>query len=247
MGAMVIMKYLERDTVPAAALLAPVPPHGLFPSSLMLALGRPGLFSELNSLMSSGKASVDAMQGALFAGPLPVEQLLDYYGRFQRESQRAIWDMTLFNLPLAWLMNRPPLIALLAERDALFPLEQSRSGFTAIGMRTEVLADMGHAVMLERGWQRAADRIIGWLGEQSLWQRSGLTPPGSAPGRGRCRNRMISSVRSCGSKGLCWLPTTRFIHCMFCSMRSTTAGHCCAVWRCGSGNTWHCLQASRND
>jgi hypothetical protein len=35
-------------------------------------------------------------------------------------------------------------------------------------MRTEVLADMGHAVMLERGWQRAADRIIGWLGEQPL-------------------------------------------------------------------------------
>jgi non-heme chloroperoxidase len=168
MGAMVIMKYLERETVPAAALLAPVPPHGLFPSSLMLALGRPGLFSELNSLMSSGKASVDAMQSALFAGPLPVEQLLDYYGRFQRESQRAIWDMTLFNLPLAWRMNRPPLLALLAERDALFPLEQSRSGFTAVGMRTEVLEGMGHAVMLERGWQVAADRVIGWLGEQSL-------------------------------------------------------------------------------
>ena len=166
MGAMVVMKHLERETAPAAVLLAPVPPQGLFPSSLMLALGRPGLFAELNSLLSSGSASVEAMQSALFAGPLPVEQLLDYYRRFQRESQRAIWDMTLFNLPLAWRMNRPPLLALLAERDMLFPLEGSRAGFAAIGVRAEVLEDTGHAVMLDRGWRRAAERIIGWLGEQ---------------------------------------------------------------------------------
>ena len=166
MGAMVIMKHLERETAPAAALIAPVPPQGLFPSSLMLALGRPGLFAELNGLMSRGTASVEAMQSALFYGPLPVEQLLDYYSRFQRESQRAIWDMTLFNLPLAWRMHRPPLIALLAERDALFPLEASRAGFTAIGVQAEVVEDTGHAVMLDRGWRRAADRVIGWLAEQ---------------------------------------------------------------------------------
>jgi non-heme chloroperoxidase len=166
MGAMVIMKHLERESAPAAALVAPVPPHGLFPSSFMLALGRPGLFGELNGLMARGTASVGAMQSALFAGPLPAEQLLDYYGRFQRESQRAIWDMTLFNLPLAWRMNRPPMIALLAARDALFPVEASRAGFAAIGVRAEVLDDVGHAVMLDRGWQRAADRIVGWLEEQ---------------------------------------------------------------------------------
>jgi non-heme chloroperoxidase len=163
MGAMVIMKYLERETVPAAALLAPVPPQGLLPASLALALGRPGLFAEMNSMMTRGQASLEAMHKALFAGPLPADRLLDYYGRFQRESQRAIWDMTLFNLPLAWLMSRPPLLALLAERDALFPLEQSRAGFAAIGVRTEVLDEMGHAVMLEPAWQRAADRVIGWL------------------------------------------------------------------------------------
>jgi non-heme chloroperoxidase len=167
MGAMVIMKYLERETVPAAALLAPVPPQGLFPASLALALGRPGLFAELNSMLTRGEASVEALQQALFAGPLPVERLLAYYGRFQRESQRAIWDMTVLNLPVAWLMNRPPLVALLAERDALFPLAQSQTGFAAIGVRTEVLDELGHAVMLEAGWQRAADRVIGWLAKRS--------------------------------------------------------------------------------
>jgi len=114
-------------------------------------------------MMTRGEASVEALQQALFGGPLPIERLMAYYGRFQRESQRAIWDMTLLNLPVAWLMNRPPLLALLAERDALFPLAQSRAGFAAIGVRTEVLEEVGHAVMLETGWQRAADRVIGWL------------------------------------------------------------------------------------
>jgi len=52
---------------------------------------------------------------------------------------------------------------LLAERDALFPVAQSRLGFAAIGVRTEVLEELGHAVILEPGWQRAADRLIHWL------------------------------------------------------------------------------------
>jgi hypothetical protein len=55
------------------------------------------------------------------------------------------------------------MLVLLAERDALFPLEQSRTGFAAIGLRTEVLEEVGHAVVLEPGWQRAADRLVRWL------------------------------------------------------------------------------------
>ncbi len=163
MGAAVVMKYLERAAAPAAALLAPVPPHGLLPASLALALSQPSLFAELNALLAGGAASLEALHKALFAGPMPAERLLAYHRRFQRESSRAIWDLTLFDLPPSWRMRRPPMLVLLAERDALFPLEPSRSGFAAIGLRAEVLDELGHAVMLEPGWQRAADRLIHWL------------------------------------------------------------------------------------
>jgi non-heme chloroperoxidase len=163
MGAAVVMKYLERASAPAAALLAPVPPHGLLPPSFALALSQPGLFAELNALLGNGQASVEALHKALFAGPMPAEKLVAYHRRFQRESRRAIWDLTLFDLPRAWRMRRPPMLVLLAERDALFPLGQSRTAFAAVGLRTDVLAELGHAVMLEPGWQRAADRLIRWL------------------------------------------------------------------------------------
>jgi non-heme chloroperoxidase len=163
MGAMVVMKYLERAAAPAAALVAPVPPHGLLPASLTLAFAQPALLAELNALLATGRASMTAMHRALFAGPLPAAKLAEYYPRFQSESQRAIWDMTLFDLPALWRMHRPPMLVLLAERDALFPLAQSRAGFAAIGLRTETLADVGHAVVLEPGWQGAAERLLRWL------------------------------------------------------------------------------------
>lgn len=166
MGAMVVMKYLERAAVPAAALLAPVPPQGLFSASLSLALARPGLFAELNGLFARGRVPLDAMYKALFSGAVPADKLLEYSARFQSESPRAIWDMTFFDLPQAWRMRRAPMLALLAGCDALFPRDQSLAAFAAFGLAAEVLDDMGHAVMLEPAWQCAADRVLEWLGER---------------------------------------------------------------------------------
>ena len=67
-------------------------------------------------------------------------------------------------LPQAWRLSKPPMLVMAAERDALFPLAQTRMGFAAMGCEVETLAGTGHAVMLDRGWQRAADRVIEWLG-----------------------------------------------------------------------------------
>jgi non-heme chloroperoxidase len=163
MGGFVIQKYLEQERVPAAVLMAPVPPQGLLPSQLNLAFGNPHLFAEMNAVMSSGRASPDAMRKALFAGPVDVERMRDYYHRTQPESQRAIWDMTLFSLPRVWQMSKPPMVLLAAERDALFPLEQMRIAANTLGCPMEVFPGMGHAMMLEAAWQKAADYIIGWL------------------------------------------------------------------------------------
>lgn len=163
MGGFVIQRHLEQATVPAAVLLAPVPAQGLLPSQLNLAFGNPHLFAEMNAVMSTGRGSAEALQRALFAGPIEVERMRAYYRRTQPESQRAIWDMTLFALPRPWLMAKPPTLLIAGEKDALFPLEQMRIGAGLIGCPIEVLAGLGHAMMLEAAWQRVADRIIAWL------------------------------------------------------------------------------------
>jgi pimeloyl-ACP methyl ester carboxylesterase len=163
MGAMVVMKYLERAAARAAALLAPIPPQGLWPATLTLALSKPCMFLEMNGLLSSGRVSPDAIHRALFAGPMPRERVVGYYRRLQRESSRVIWDMMFFDLPCAWRIHRPPTLVLLADRDRLFPLEQSRVAFAAFGLGSEVLNRVGHAIVLDAGWQQAADRVLGWL------------------------------------------------------------------------------------
>ncbi|MBI2960558.1 MAG: alpha/beta fold hydrolase, partial [Betaproteobacteria bacterium] len=94
MGGFVAQKYLERAALPGAVLLASVPPQGLLNASLNLALLRPKLFSELNGLISEGRASLEAMRESLFAGPVALDRLTLYYRLMQPESPRAIWDMT---------------------------------------------------------------------------------------------------------------------------------------------------------
>jgi pimeloyl-ACP methyl ester carboxylesterase len=163
MGAMVVMKYLERAAARAAVLLAPIPPQGLWPATLTLALSRPCMFIAMNGLLSGGRVPPAVIHRALFAGPMSRERAVAYYRRFQRESPRAIWDMMFFDLPCIWRMRRPPTLVLLADRDRLFPLEQSRAAFALFGLGTEILNRVGHAVVLDAGWQQAADRVLGWL------------------------------------------------------------------------------------
>lgn len=163
MGGFVAQKYVEDAPVPGMALLAPVPPQGLFASQLKLVLENPTLFAELNTLLSHGSASPAAMHKALFSGAVDADRLDAWFRRTQPESQRAIWDMTLFALPGLWRQNRPPLLWLAAENDALMSIEQMRIGAGMLGSSVEVMPGLGHAMMLDVGWQVVADRLITWL------------------------------------------------------------------------------------
>jgi len=164
MGGLVAQKYLERAALPAIVLVASVPPHGLMPASVSLALLKPQLINELNGLLFTGRASLEAMRQALFAGPIAVDRLSRYHTLMQPESPRVIWDMTFFDLPQLWRIRMPPLLVLGAERDVMVTPQQVGLCAQAYGARAEIFPGMGHAMMLDVGWQKVADRIIGWLG-----------------------------------------------------------------------------------
>jgi pimeloyl-ACP methyl ester carboxylesterase len=166
MGGLLAQKYLERESLPAVVLVAPVPPHGLLSASLSLALLKPDLLNELNGLLYTGRTSLEAMREALFSGPIAAERLSRYYMLMQPESPRVIWDMTFFDLPQPWRIRVPPLLVLGAERDVMVPPQQVESCARTYGTQAEIFAGMGHAMMLDAGWQKVADRIIGWLGER---------------------------------------------------------------------------------
>jgi non-heme chloroperoxidase len=164
MGGLVVQKYLERAPVPAAVLMASVPPQGLLSASLTLAMQTPDLFRDMNSVFLGGRASAESLRQVLFAQPIGVDALQRYHRLMQAESQRAIWDMALFDLPHRWRMQLPPLLVLGAELDSLIPAQFAKATADYYGTKYEIFPGMGHGMMLESGWESVARRILAWIG-----------------------------------------------------------------------------------
>lgn len=169
MGGFVVQKYLERYAAPAAVLMCSVPPQGLVASALGMLFKHPGLLTDLHRQMTGRQVSLDSLRAALFAQPVAVTDLTRWYRMAQPESQRAIWDMTLFNLPRPRqvLQNLPEGSASLlvqgAELDTIIPA--SLVEMTARSYDTNALLyhGMGHGLMLEADWRRPAQDIVAWL------------------------------------------------------------------------------------
>jgi len=168
MGGMVVQKYLEQANARAVVLMASVPPQGLWASAIGLAFKKPGLLGDLNRLLGGGKVPLDTLREALFFEPVPLERLKHYYEGMQAESHRAIWDMTLFNLPHITRMHRPPMLVLGAEHDHLVPASMVEMTGRSYGVEAEVFAGMGHGMMLERSWRKVAGRIGQWLAAEGI-------------------------------------------------------------------------------
>ena len=172
MGALVVQKAIEKvKDIPAMVLACPVPSYGLLPSTFSLAFSKPALFSGLNTVASGGRASAQVLGEVLFAGIPEPERLERCYRRMQRESRRALLDMSGWSLTmpwLAWSKSRTPTLVLGAEHDALIPAAQAQGVGNLLNAEYRLLPGLGHAIMLDAGWESAAREILGWLEKQGL-------------------------------------------------------------------------------
>ncbi|GAB4164950.1 MAG: alpha/beta hydrolase [Rhodocyclaceae bacterium] len=168
MGGMVVQKYLEGSKAAAAVLMASVPPQGLWGSAVGLAFRKPDLLRSLNGLLTGGRVAAQALREAMFRQPIDEQKLAEYHRRMQPESCRAIWDMTLFDLPRPLHMHRPPLLVLGADHDALIPPALVEMTASTYGVEAVIVPGMGHGMMLESGWRAPAARILDWLTSQGL-------------------------------------------------------------------------------
>jgi len=163
MGGFVVQKALERHDAPAAALICSVPPQGLVAAQFHLLLQKPQLFLEINQIMGGGQPSFGTLRDALFAQDVSDQVLNDFLERMQTESQRALWDMSMFNLPLLPILKRPPMLVLGAEKDILVPAFLVQATARTYGLPDRIFHDMGHAVTHERKWPLVAATLRDWL------------------------------------------------------------------------------------
>jgi pimeloyl-ACP methyl ester carboxylesterase len=162
MGGMVVQKILHRRPVPAAVLLAPVPPHGLLGSLLSIALTDPQLYCELAWTVPDG-----AVRRALFSRDRRSGdgEVQGYLERFQPESKLVVLDLLGLDLPPSLPRLELPVLVLGAEQDGFLPAFSGALEATARTYRTraEVFPAMAHVMMLDRGWEAVARRILDWL------------------------------------------------------------------------------------
>jgi non-heme chloroperoxidase len=197
MGALVVQRYLESASVPAAVHLCPVPPYGLMPATFSLAFARPVLFHEIHALASGHSASREALADALFAGPLDEARVERYYGRMQAESRRALFDMSGWGLPQPWRANRPATLVLGASRDALIPAPMAQSAALMLRAEYRSLDGLGHAVMLESDWRRSAGNPRLARHARALALPAQASAGGYLPAYSRIYRWMLASTIGC--------------------------------------------------
>ncbi|MDR3324075.1 MAG: alpha/beta fold hydrolase [Zoogloeaceae bacterium] len=166
MGGFVVQKYLERHPALAAALLCAVPPQGLAASQFHMLFQKPGLFLELNNVMNGRQVSLDAIRESLFSQPVSESTLSRFRAKMQVESQRAMWDMTVFHLPTLPFTARPPLFIAGAEHDVMVPPFMVLATAHTYGVEAHMFKGMGHAITHERDWRETAEPLLDWLEAQ---------------------------------------------------------------------------------
>ncbi len=170
MGGLVLDIALRRGMPAAGAVfLAAVPPMGLVPSGVQVALTEPRAFWQLGMLQGAGAAwvSPEQAQRALLAQELDTDTLLDYTSRMQPESQLALFEMGFPRWP-HWGSLGCPVGVIGAAADAIIPAWLIESAAWLYGVRPRWIPDTGHAAMLEPGWQPGAEAVAEALGDLGL-------------------------------------------------------------------------------
>ncbi len=166
MGALVVQKYLETHTTPAAVLLALGPPSGILRTTLSIAARHPMPFLKANLTLKLYPiiATPALTREAFFSRDMPEEKVRTYFARMQNESYRAFLDMMIFSLPRPKRVKAPMLV-LGGGQDTIFTCKEFEATARAYYTRAEIFPHMAHDLMLEEGWQAVADRMLSWFGE----------------------------------------------------------------------------------
>jgi non-heme chloroperoxidase len=164
MGAAVVERAIEQIRPPAAALLAPVPPGGLFALAHELFATQPGLlldFQELESGRPSASA-LEALRPFYFTDDVDPHLLWETVVRTQSESARALIDLT-FRWESPLRNHRPPTLVVAAEHDQLFPPRRVRETAARHGTDAVVAVGLPHMLMLDNRWESGARLLADWI------------------------------------------------------------------------------------
>ncbi len=169
MGGFVAQRYLERHPAMAAVLLAPVPATGMCGAGFAMAATNPGLFVDVGLAYELGRRA--PTPAVLFEAVFGHEADNGFEVCGQRlgdESHRAWTDMCLPTFIDTARIPDLPLLVVGGGADRIIPPAFIRSAARMLGTSAKILPGLGHALMLEAGWEEVAGQVDGWLRAQGF-------------------------------------------------------------------------------
>jgi pimeloyl-ACP methyl ester carboxylesterase len=169
MGGLIVQKYLQMRSAPAAVLLASVPPTGLLATTLRFLVHHPWatLKSGLTLSVYPLVATPDLYRSSFFSPGFAEEDLRRVHACVQDDSFRALLDMLLLDLPQPRSAKPTPMLVLGAD-DFIVRARQVKATARAYGVEAQIFPEMRHAMMLDVGWRTVADSIAEWLDQRNL-------------------------------------------------------------------------------
>lgn len=176
LGATIIQRYLEHHTAPTAIMLSAsvrrgaAPPMAFFYLLLRLLRDHPRtLLKAYLTREGYYLLSVPDIAHALLYSPATPRDLVQrYVARMQPESARVSFDIaTARPVPLA-LLSKIPMLFVGGADDNLTQPRLIEAGAESVQAEVVICPNMGHNLILEPGWQTAADAMIDWLRRQGV-------------------------------------------------------------------------------
>lgn len=170
MGGLVIQQWLQDHQAPAVALLASLPPVSGVCSMLQMAMQTPRELMQLNQMHCSADEDTRLRQlrEVMFTGHTPEAVVREHLDCFQCESHRALVDLSVCHFAPIPAHQRPPLLMLAGENDALLPHHLVHAAAAHCGVTGHTIPGIGHALMLDQGWEGVATRLLDWVESLNL-------------------------------------------------------------------------------
>jgi pimeloyl-ACP methyl ester carboxylesterase len=164
MGGLICQRLIAKGLRPAATIfISSVPPSGMTTSIIGMAFSNPRGFAELLQLALSGKPNQKFMQ-LIAHDPARRRDSGFYLDEVQRESVRAITDMTWLPMPLGVPKNHAiPVLVCHGREDQMVPVATAHEMSMAWSGDLSIFDNIGHIPMVERDWLRVATKIKLWL------------------------------------------------------------------------------------
>ncbi len=202
LGAMLIQMRLHKLNPPAAVLLAPTYPAAFRWAAWRRSLRQPGLYFRAHRLGRPRLVirSLQSCRDWFFCNKTPEDVVANCFARLGEDSYRVCLELLLRPKVIWHAHTSTPVLVLGAGGDGCVERKSVERVAALYGVQAEFFEDMGHDLMLEPGWERAAARILLWLGELGLVTHA----RGTAPSRPEPCSPQTAGAPSSPASGLQW-------------------------------------------